>query len=172
SVGSRARGRRPQRRPGRDFPASAIRAPLRGYRRPWGNRCHRYCHDALRGGGANRSRRTYAGTRPEEEQNLFVPPEIASCRGICRCDLMDKLRRSPTRHHELDAGSPISGAQPGGLRLHVKVEARTINRRCEGGQRCRSRAATRPLTPRPVLKLHTVSPALVQEVLSQTTAKG
>jgi hypothetical protein len=26
---------------------------------------------------------------PEEEQNLFVPAAIASCRGICRYDLIE-----------------------------------------------------------------------------------
>src|SRR5262249_46778263 len=82
-------GRLSKWRPGRDFSASAIRAPLRGHRRPWGHRRHRYWHNALRGGGANRSRGTYAGTRPKQEQNLFVPAAIASCRGIRRYDLME-----------------------------------------------------------------------------------
>ena len=107
SVWSRARGCSPERRPGRDFPASAIRASLRGHRRSRGHRRHRYWHDAPRGGGADRSRRTHAGTRPEEEQSLFVPAPIASRRGICRYDLIAapspgshgiEVARFPTLH--------------------------------------------------------------------------
>ena len=45
-------------------------------------------NDALQGGRANGSRRTYAGTRPQEKQSVFVSAAIPSCRNICRYDLM------------------------------------------------------------------------------------